>query len=64
MKRKKLQALCKKHGLPANVTNVKLADSLAAFFKVLLISLNLFFHFFALLLVLCNPSIALRGWEL
>ncbi|KAG1369819.1 hypothetical protein COCNU_15G001850 [Cocos nucifera] len=30
MKRKELQALCKKHGLPANSTNLKMAESLAS----------------------------------
>nr|XP_010931031.2 LOW QUALITY PROTEIN: uncharacterized protein LOC105052038 [Elaeis guineensis] len=30
MKRKELQALCKKHGLPANPSNLKMAESLAS----------------------------------
>ncbi|XP_068662106.1 uncharacterized protein [Aristolochia californica] len=34
MKRKQLQALCKKHKLLANVTNLKMAESLASVLKV------------------------------
>ncbi|OMO54860.1 hypothetical protein CCACVL1_27514 [Corchorus capsularis] len=33
MKRKQLQALCKKHGVPANLTNRAMADRLASIFK-------------------------------
>ncbi|OMO68122.1 hypothetical protein COLO4_29877 [Corchorus olitorius] len=33
MKRKQLQALCKKHGVPANLTNRAMADRLASMFK-------------------------------
>ncbi|KAG9444224.1 hypothetical protein H6P81_015564 [Aristolochia fimbriata] len=33
MKRKQLQALCKKHKLPANLTNLKMAESLASVLK-------------------------------
>ncbi|KAK8692145.1 hypothetical protein V6N13_075623 [Hibiscus sabdariffa] len=33
MKRKELQALCKKHGVPANLTNREMADRLASIFK-------------------------------
>ncbi|CAN6452577.1 unnamed protein product [Victoria cruziana] len=34
LKRKELQDLCKKHHLPANVSNLKMADSLSALFKI------------------------------
>ena len=34
MKRKQLQALCKQHGVPANSTNLEMADRLSLFFKV------------------------------
>ncbi|XP_012080725.1 uncharacterized protein LOC105640927 isoform X3 [Jatropha curcas] len=34
LKRKELQALCKKHGLPANKTNIQMADSLTLTLKV------------------------------
>ncbi|KAG4147799.1 hypothetical protein ERO13_D05G245401v2 [Gossypium hirsutum] len=33
MKRKELQALCKKHGVPANLTNREMADRLTSIFK-------------------------------
>ncbi|TKY46039.1 nestin isoform X2 [Spatholobus suberectus] len=33
MKRKKLQALCKKHGIPANLKNKEMADRLSFIFK-------------------------------
>lgn len=33
MKRKQLQALCKQHGVPANSTNLEMADRLSLFFK-------------------------------
>ncbi|XP_017981271.1 PREDICTED: uncharacterized protein LOC18592650 isoform X1 [Theobroma cacao] len=33
MKRKELQALCKKHGVPANLTNREMANQLASIFK-------------------------------
>ncbi|XP_019239004.1 PREDICTED: uncharacterized protein LOC109219052 isoform X3 [Nicotiana attenuata] len=34
MKRKELQALCKKHGIPANLTNLEMANKLSSIFKV------------------------------
>lgn len=34
MKRKQLQALCKKHGVPANLTNCEMANRLSLLFKV------------------------------
>ncbi|KAK7380510.1 hypothetical protein VNO78_33023 [Psophocarpus tetragonolobus] len=34
MKRKRLQALCKKHGIPANLKNKEMADRLSFIFKV------------------------------
>lgn len=34
MKRKQLQALCKKHGVPANLTNRQMADRLSLLLKV------------------------------
>jgi hypothetical protein len=34
MKRKQLQALCKKHGVPANLTNRQMADKLSLLLKV------------------------------
>lgn len=34
MKRKELQALCKEHGIRANLTNVEMASRLAVLFKV------------------------------
>lgn len=37
MKRKRLQALCKKHGIPANLKNKEMADRLSSIFKVLII---------------------------
>ncbi|KHN41287.1 hypothetical protein glysoja_030125, partial [Glycine soja] len=33
MKRKRLQALCKKHGIPANLKNKEMADRLSSIFK-------------------------------
>lgn len=37
MKRKRLQALCKKHDIPANLKNKEMADRLSLIFKVLII---------------------------
>ncbi|XP_049386551.1 uncharacterized protein LOC125850746 isoform X5 [Solanum stenotomum] len=34
MKRKQLQALCKEHGIPANLTNLEMADKLSSLLKV------------------------------
>lgn len=34
MKRKKLQQLCKKHGIPANLGNIEMANSLTFLLKV------------------------------
>jgi len=34
MKRKRLQALCKKHGIPANLKNGEMANRLSLLFKV------------------------------
>jgi len=34
MKRKRLQALCKKHDIPANLKNSEMADRLSLLFKV------------------------------
>nr|XP_016515621.1 PREDICTED: uncharacterized protein LOC107832317 isoform X2 [Nicotiana tabacum] len=34
MKRKELQALCKKHGIPANLTNLEMANKLSSIIKV------------------------------
>ncbi|XP_012829517.1 PREDICTED: uncharacterized protein LOC105950694 isoform X2 [Erythranthe guttata] len=33
MKRKELQGLCKKHGIPANLSNLEIVDKLTEFFK-------------------------------
>jgi len=38
MKRKELQTLCKKNGIPANLSNVDMATRLAAIQKVLPLS--------------------------
>jgi hypothetical protein len=43
--RRKLQTLCKKHGIPANSTNAEMATSLSDLFKV-----STFASFFTLLL--------------
>lgn len=51
MKRKELQALCKKYGLPGNSTNLKMAESLASLLQVLPIY-PLFFLLFLLVLEL------------
>ena len=40
MKRKQLQALCKKHGVPANLTNRQMADKLSLLLKVPLIKFS------------------------
>lgn len=56
MKRKELQALCKEHGIPANLKNREMADRLALLLKVAMHPLStglLPFPFY---------SILLHGW--
>lgn len=50
MKRQALQSLCKKHGIPANLTNHEMADRLALLLKVCLKSnsLTIILFFFCL----------------
>lgn len=48
MKRKQLQALCKKHGVPANSTNREMADRLTLLLEVPL-TLNPYFYLFTFL---------------
>lgn len=36
MKRKELQSICKKHGIPANLSNQEMVDRLSSLFKVFL----------------------------
>lgn len=35
MKRKELQALCKEHGIPANLTNAEMVNKLSSLLKVI-----------------------------
>lgn len=44
MKRKQLQALCKEHGIPANLTNLEMADKLSSLLKVMS-NLNFFIYY-------------------
>lgn len=48
MKRKELQSLCKKHGIPANLTNREMAGRLDLVLKVLSFSLSLYIYMFLL----------------
>ena len=46
MKRKELQALCKQHGVPANLTNLEMVDRLSSLYKVWSLLQSCFLRFF------------------